>query len=78
MAEEPKKEDKGNRGSDQKDNSRGYLKEFFLANSTVVLSVLYLYVTAVGMLHSATLYTNFGIAIFDFSEISEKACGGRS
>ncbi len=38
MAEEPKKEDKGNQGSDQKDNSWAYLKEFFLANSTVVLN----------------------------------------
>ena len=71
MAEEPKKEDKGNQGSDQKDNSWGYLKEFFLANSTVVLSVLYVYVTAVGMLHSATLYRHFGITIFDFSEIGD-------
>jgi hypothetical protein len=71
MAEEPKKEGKGNQGSDQKDNSWGYLKEFFLANSTVVLSVLYVYVTAVGMLHSATLYRNFGITIFDFSEIGD-------
>jgi hypothetical protein len=71
MAEQPKKEDKGNQGSDQKDNRWDYLRQFFLANSTVVLSVLYLYVTAVGMLHSATLYRNFGITIFDFSEIGD-------
>ena len=33
--------------------------------------MLYLYVTAVGMLHSATLYRHFGITIFDFSEIGD-------
>jgi len=60
MAEEP-----------TKGNSQGYLKEFFLANPTVVLSLLYLYVTAIGMLYSAVLYGRFGINVFDYSEISD-------
>lgn len=54
-----------------KGNSQGYLKEFFLANPTVVLSLLYLYVTAIGMLYSAVLYGRFGINVFDYSEISD-------
>jgi hypothetical protein len=52
-------------------NSQGYLKEFFLANPTVVLSLLYLYVTAIGMLYSAVLYGRFGINVFDYSEIGD-------
>jgi hypothetical protein len=52
-------------------NSQGYLKEFFLANPTVVLSLLYLYVTAIGMLYSAVLYGRFGINVFDYSEIAD-------
>jgi hypothetical protein len=60
MAEEPR------RG-----NSQGYFKEFFLANPTVVLSLLYLYVTAIGMLYSAVLYGRFGINVFDYSEIAD-------
>jgi hypothetical protein len=60
MAEEPTRGD-----------SQGYFKEFFLANPTVVLSLLYLYVTAIGMLYSAVLYGRFGINVFDYSEIAD-------
>jgi len=52
-------------------DSQGYFKEFFLANPTVVLSLLYLYVTAIGMLYSAVLYGRFGINVFDYSEIGD-------
>jgi hypothetical protein len=60
MAEEP-----------TKGNSRGYLKVFFLTNPTVVLSLLYLYVTGIGMLYSSVLYGRFGINVFDYSEIGD-------
>jgi hypothetical protein len=52
-------------------DSQGYFKEFLLANPTVVLSLLYLYVTGVGMLYSAVLYGRFGINVFDYSEIGD-------
>jgi hypothetical protein len=52
-------------------DSQGYLKEFFLANPAVVLSLLYVYVTAIGMFYSAVLYGRFGINVFDYSEIGD-------
>src|SRR5215213_5447662 len=47
------------------------IKGYFLDNPTLALTLLYLYVTAVGMLYSAVLYGRFGINIFDYSEIAD-------
>jgi hypothetical protein len=55
----------------KKDNIQGYLKELFLANPTAILSLMYLYVTAIGMLYSLVLYRNFEISILDYSEIGD-------
>jgi hypothetical protein len=55
----------------KKDNRQEYLKELFLANPTAILSLMYLYVTAIGMLYSFLLYRNFEISIFDYSEIGD-------
>lgn len=64
MAEEPNHEPEEN-------NRWGKIKGFFLDNPTLALTLLYLYVTAVGMLYSAVLYRKFGINIFDYAEIAD-------
>jgi hypothetical protein len=75
MPEEPKQEDKDARESEDNvlwDKSNwNKIKGFFLDNPTLALTLLYLYVTAVGMLYSAVLYGRFGINIFDYSEIAD-------
>jgi hypothetical protein len=60
----------------KKDNRQEYLKELFLANPTAILSLMYLYVTAIGMLYSFLLYRNFEISIFDYSEIGDFLLAG--
>ena len=47
------------------------IKGYLLDNPTLALTLLYLYVTAVGMLYAAVLYGRFGINIFDYSEIPD-------
>jgi hypothetical protein len=59
MTEEPKRQ------------SSSEVKDFFLANPTIVLSLLYVYVTAIGLVYSGVLYARFGINIFDYSEIGD-------
>jgi hypothetical protein len=73
MMEEPKQKARDAQGKEEEDNSwwGNKVKEFFLENPTLVLSLLYLYVTALGIFYSAALYTRFGINIFDYSEISD-------
>jgi hypothetical protein len=41
------------------------IKGYLLDNPTLALTLLYLYVTAIGMSYSAVLYASFGINIFD-------------
>jgi hypothetical protein len=71
MAEEPKQQDRDAQGTEQQDFSWRGFKEFFQANPTVVFTLLYLYVTAIGLLYSWVLYGKFGINIFDYSEIGD-------
>jgi hypothetical protein len=72
MTEVPKQVDRG-----AKENEEDYswwgskVKEFFLENPTLVLSLLYLYATSMGLLYSAVLYARFGINILDYAEISD-------
>lgn len=47
------------------------IKGYLLDNPTLALTLLYLYVTAIGMFYSAVLYGSFGINIFDYSEIPD-------
>lgn len=49
---------------------RRSVKSFF-DNYTVVLSLLYLYSTGMGMVYSSLIYSEFGINILDYSEISD-------
>jgi cytochrome bd-type quinol oxidase subunit 2 len=70
MTKEPKQEEGGAQGTEQKDTSSSKLREFF-ANPTLVLSLLYIYATALGMLYSRFFYGKFGINVFDYSEISD-------
>ena len=77
--EQRKKEERRqehSQGTEPSDNRSGYLKEFFLANPTFVLSLTYLYVTAIGMLYSGVLYGNFGINILDYAEIADFLLAG--
>jgi hypothetical protein len=51
-----------------------YLTRFFrvlVNHATFASSLLYFYVTAMGLLYSAVLYGEFGINIFDYSEIGD-------
>jgi hypothetical protein len=48
------------------------VKEFFTVfNPTLVLTLLYLYATAIGIVYSRVLYARFGINIFDYSETTD-------
>ena len=47
------------------------IKGYLLDNPTLALSLLYLYVTAVGMLYSMVLYLHFEINVFEYSEITD-------
>jgi hypothetical protein len=47
------------------------VSKFVLGHHTFVVSLLYLYVTAYGMLYSWSLYRTFGINIFDYSEVGD-------
>src|SRR5215216_3918889 len=75
MAEEPK-QDRGVKEIFRK--SWGTGKEFSRQNptlatllATLVASLLYLYVTGIGLFYSWFLYRRFGINIFDYSESSD-------
>jgi hypothetical protein len=46
---------------------------FFLEHYALVFSVLYSYVTGLGILHSFWLYRRFGINIFDYAELQRIA-----
>ena|SRR5215204_563364 len=70
MTEEPKQEDMDAQESEERsrgDKTNGFVSD----NPTLVLTLLYLYVTGIGMLYSALLYRRFGINIFDYSEIAD-------
>jgi Ca2+/Na+ antiporter len=77
MTEQPKQEETeeetGAQQNEESDDSwwGSKVKEFFRDNPTLVLSLLYLYVTAMGLPYSAALYARFGINILDYSEISD-------
>jgi hypothetical protein len=70
MTEEPKRQDKDAQESEES-NRWDKIKGFFLDNPTLVLTLLYLYVTEIGIVYSASLYGRFGINIFDYSEIGD-------
>jgi hypothetical protein len=71
MSEEPKQEDTVTQGNQEKANRGGAVKGFFHDNPTFVLTLLYLYATAIGIIYSSVLYGRFGINIFDYSEIAD-------
>ena len=70
MTEEPKRQDNDARGFEEND-FWDKLNRYFLDNPTLTLTLLYVYVTALGMLYSAVLYGRFGINIFDYSETAD-------
>jgi len=45
--------------------------DFFIGHSTLVFSLLYGYVTVLGIFYSFLLYRKFGINIFDYAEIGD-------
>jgi hypothetical protein len=68
MTEQSEKEG----GAAQEQNkSHGFLLDFLQSNTTAALTLLYVYVSAIGMLYSYFLYRDFGISIFDHSEIAD-------
>jgi len=71
MTEEPKRQDRDAQRDEQKNTRWGKVVEFLSNNPTLVLTLLYLYVTAIGLIYSAALYGKFGINIFDYSEIAD-------
>ena len=68
MAEQSEKE--GSAAQEQ-NKSHGFLLNFLESNTTAALTLLYVYVSAIGMLYSYFLYRDFGISIFDHSEIAD-------
>ena len=71
MLEGPKQADRDAQERAQEDARWSAAKEFFSNNPTFVVTLLYLYVTVVGMVYSAALYGRFGINIFDYSETAD-------
>jgi magnesium-transporting ATPase (P-type) len=70
MTEEPKQKARGAQGTEQKDNNWvNRVKEFFLDNPTLLLSLLYFYVTGTGIFYAYYLYLLFDINIFDYATI---------
>jgi hypothetical protein len=53
------------------DKGHGFLLDFLQSNTTAALTLLYVYVSAIGMLYSYFLYSDFGVSIFDHSEIAD-------
>jgi hypothetical protein len=73
MTERTNQKDSGAQGTEQDDSWGSWRKiaEFFRGNPTLVLSLLYLYATAIGMAYSVRVYSAFGLNIFDYSEITD-------
>jgi hypothetical protein len=69
----PQKPEQGNPGSQRHEQDPRWIaiKQFFINNPTFVLTMLYLYATAVGLVSSATLFQAFGINFFEFAEIGD-------
>jgi hypothetical protein len=71
MAEVPKQENTDGQAGEKKP-TRGYkAKDFISENPAFSLTLLYLYVTAVGFLYSVSLYGAFRINILDYSEVAD-------
>jgi hypothetical protein len=68
MTEEPKRQEEEAQESEE-NNRWDKIKEYLFNNPTFVLTLLYLYGTAFGMLYSAVLYGSFGINVFEYSEL---------
>jgi hypothetical protein len=87
MTEEPKQADRDAQGTELKDYITAAInaalsrlwdkrlgdkaKKFLGNHPTLVLTLLYLYVTAIGIIYSAILYGRFGINIFDYAETAD-------
>jgi hypothetical protein len=72
VTEEPKQKnrDGSSRGTEQKFNIWvNKVTEVFFTNPTLVLSLLYFYVTGTGIFYAYQLYFSFGINIFDYAAI---------
>jgi len=50
---------------------KDFLLNYVLNYATLLSTLLYIYVTALGIIYSAALYGKFAINIFDYSEISD-------
>jgi hypothetical protein len=71
VTEEPKQKDENAQGNEEKGSIWSKVAKVFSDNPTIVVTVLYAYVTGVGMIYSAALYGRFGINVFDYSEIAD-------
>jgi hypothetical protein len=76
MVEKPKEREKEDI---QKKEERSRLwrevAEFLSENPTLAVTASYVYLTAVGLLYSASLYFWFGINILDYSEVADFLLG---
>lgn len=69
-AKETKQEDSVVQGTEE--NYRwGKIARYLFDNLTSALTLLYIYVTAIGMIYSWVLYGRFEINIFDYSEVGD-------
>jgi hypothetical protein len=71
MVEELNKVDRGAQGNERRDTSWSQIKDFFYKNPTFGLTLLYIYVSGIGIVYSWALYRRFGINIFDYAEIAD-------
>jgi hypothetical protein len=71
MTEESKRKDQAAQGDEEKSSSWSKVEKVFSDNQTIAVTVLYAYLTVVGMIYSASLYSRFGINVFDYSEIPD-------
>src|SRR5215217_430730 len=71
MVEKPNQEDKDAPGNERKVTSWSVFKESLFNTPTLIVTMLYVYIAAIGIVYSWALYRMFGINIFDYSEIAD-------
>jgi hypothetical protein len=64
MMEESNSGDRDSQGNEERNN-------ILFDNPTFVITLLYFYVTANGIVYSASLYARFGVNVFDYSETAD-------
>jgi hypothetical protein len=75
MKKDLMEEDRDVQREEEKNRFWSKVTEIFSDHPTLAVTAAYVYLTAVGMVYSASLYSKFGINILDHSEIADFVLG---